>query len=623
MAIHKFEVNGKVERLEAPDDMPVEEVQRQAQQYFAQQQEATPAPEAPEESIVPEDTWGSAFRGLADTAATVVSGAGAEVAAGITGLGYLAAGRGNERAAQAMDTVRQTLTHSAWSKAGKYNEEQIGKIAEKVVPILDKVDQIIGDYATNPETGELHPMAATAVKTAVYGLPSILGVKGTNLQGLRGMSIPQRMAARYKAKSDLTREMAKAKADASRLGIVTTNDELAPSTVALAESLAPQRKAAAGMGEVQRHMMDAEAAAKDIVDAAYKEARAKRAYVDVPAMQAVAAQAQRKLLEAGTDIGQHPIVLRRLEQIRNLDRVLPGTPQELAGVRSPFQIKRAGLNNIEIMDKRLTADLAGAKRGEFTAEQQALYTIRKELRSKLDEEFDNAAITGDPAAHQAWQDAKAAHALYKKNFRTDRIIKKMVLNEATPEIMKNWIMGASANGLKKEAALTINRMKAILGEDHPAMETMRAALLRDTLSPILGEKPNFKAGVKNIDRLIKDNYSVMQALDINEKDLITLKQAAHAAEFARPIGPKWDKGFFTKAASRLVLGHKIAKAGLHVQIGHRILDTLFDTGALTEKAIVKHLAELEYNKPMVSFNDPKWKEIMVYGAAADVANMEE
>lgn len=569
------------------------------------------------------NTVGAGIEGVLDTGATLASGALAEPVAGIAGL-VSAPFVGMEKANDVIDRTRSLLTHSAWSDVGKWNEQQIGKVAEKVAPAMQWVDDKIGQVAGGD------PVIAAALKTAVIGIPSIYGMKGGG-KALGTLAEDAETAKSYVSATE--REAARIRAKGEKLGIEYNNDQLPASARAAAERLAPERERGANMSTVQTAIEQQAKTDKDAIDNMFEAARAKKAYVDVPAMQAVAAQSQRQFLKNGLDLREMPKVQTRLQQIMDLDRVLPGSAQEQAlamGQRvaqPPYRIKSAGLNNIDVMDKRLTADLAGAKPGNFTAEQKAIYDLRSNLRDALDEQVDNGLIRGDKSVIEDFKKAKEAYALYKENFKSDRIIKKMVTEDASPEQLFTWLKGASAAGMRKEAAGTIERMKSILGPNHPAIQTTKMAFLRDTFQPLFKvEEGKFAQGamstVHNIDKLLQENYSTVKALGIDPDELLTLRKSLRAAAEAGPAF-KFDWNPITLFVARETVGSEIAKKAAMVKITHKILNSAIRVGKLGQSDIDRLLTQQPFDQPMFNPNQPGFRETMAAiaksGGAASAA----
>ena len=225
---------------------------QQSQMQAAPQGPAQEAP-APKKGMI-RGTFEEA-RGLLDTASSFASGAVAEPVAGVAGLGTLLATGNSDKSAAAVEWVRGALTKGAWTDKGKRNEEIIGKVAEKVAPALQHLDDAIywiaGDNAA----------ASAALKTAVYGAPAVLGLKG---KGLVKAGTDASIAGNL-TKQALKNELKRGE----ELGIKYNNDDIKITSRAAADRMAPNQEKAANMDTVQDAVIAAEKAARAERDAAF------------------------------------------------------------------------------------------------------------------------------------------------------------------------------------------------------------------------------------------------------------------------------------------------------------------------------------------------------------------
>lgn len=635
MAIYKVKApDGSIIQVRGPDGASDDEVMAQAKRLYSEQNAApAPQPEAPaqpEKAPAPELSVQNGLKAAGDVIGTVATGAIAEPISGIAGALTALATRDSSTANAAVEKTREFLTYSPKSEAGKYTFEQLGQVAEKAAPafqwIDDKINQLSGGSDT--ETGNV--AVATALKTALYGTASLVGIGKAKALG---STLEEARVAGKTASAAATA----AKKAGEKLGIRYTNNELPSSLIDAADRLIPDTRKALDMGDVQTAVKTQAAADKDAVDRLYAVARNKRAFVDVNPIQAVAHISQRDFLAKGLDLREMPKVRARLQQIADMDKVLPGSAQEQAmamgqAVASPgVRIKSVGLKNMEIMDKRLTEDLAGAKPREFTAEQKALYDLRSNLRNTMDEQFDQGLIKGDQTAIQAFKDAKTAYTQYKKNFNSNRIIRNMLAEDASPEKMYQWVIGASANGMKKEAATTVARLKRILGDNHPAIMTMKMAVIRDTLEPLLNVTNDTaafrnaaKTTVKRVDKLLSENYSTVKELGLDAEELGAIRKAAYIAQHAaEPLKIDIAKPFAAFVV-REAVGNKLAKSSAWLRLTTAGVNKLFGLDHLKMRDINKMLMDQPYDKPMVIPGMPGYgrvvKDIAVAGARADATN---
>jgi len=636
---------GVIYEVTGPEDATDEQLVAAARQQWELEQKDAAAGSAAQEEAPPKEglvsrVAGGAVKelaGAADTGMQLLSGALAQPVGGLAGLGVALGAKavGSDRAmelgAKANEKMNDWFTWEPVTEAGKKNQRAIAMLGEAAAPVMEKFSDVVEDMTSNPVTGERNPGLATVVHSSILAIPEVFGVKvgtGANaikMAGLRDMKLAQRYQNNRRVAADLKKRRDVAAAEAERMGLKLTNYDVKDSVVQVAEGMAPDRHKAMDMEKMRESIVKSDAAAKAEINRLYEEARATRAFADVTPLQAAEHRATSVNIQRGFDVAEMPMYQKSMQEFRQLHETLPGSTMavQAPGVKPPARIKSAGLNNVDILEQRLSRRIDAAKGadGRLTPEGVALIRLRKEMRKALNEQFDNGLIRGDQTAIDKWKAARGADRIYKQTFKADRVIRNMlVTNNATAREVYSWVIGASANGMKPQAARTVTRLKEILGPDHQGIKDLRRAVLRDVMEPLFAETPNFKAAVRSIDRLLLDNREVAAALDIDVKELETLKRGAHAARFAKEIGPQVTQGEITKIATRMIWGHDIAKAGVKVNLARKIADWAVDTGVMTPEKLAAKMAEVGYDRPMVAYDSPEMKDILIYGAMADPAS---
>jgi hypothetical protein len=636
--------DGKSATLTFPDDATPDEIKAKAMAAKAQYMAAHPKTvqlqqEMPDKPVVPtvaaltddKETFreevAEVGKGVLDIGSTVVTGAVGEIAGGIAGLaGILLPGEENQ-GTRWKDATASAITKDLWSDQANKWVAGTGEFIKKhgIDKAAAKAGNVSRDAILAVSGG--NPVIATAIETGLRAIPEIaLGwaPKASSVKTLLKIRKDRDvLKTRY---NDMVKSAEKA-------GYKLSNDELPASVVRVAENLAPEKHAAANMDEVAESVKKAHKQMGEDINDLYETARAKKGTMASKPFNALASEMEQDFFKRGFDVAKMPTLQGVLADLKNPSRVLPPSAKPPKPKLNPFtgepmpvkakNPRTIELQTLDIIEQRISKAIKGKKRGDYTAEDAALLDLRTAMRQKLDEMFDADAVKGDPAAKEAWREARGASAKKKRLFNTDRTIRNMVQQDESPEQVYRWLMGASAMGAKKQSAATVTRLKEILGDNHPSLTLIRQAAVRDVVMPAFEDVPNFPKLIRNIDRLANDNATLVKELNIPMKELQMLKRAAHAATKTHKELELLNRGWFLKTVNRVVFGHQIARAGAVVQFAHRLTDSVFRTGALRKEELIRHMMDLDTTQPLVTPKGPLWTEIVVRGAAVDALDDRE
>ena len=563
--------DGKKHILEVPEGATEEEIVQAAQRaaaHLAKGDNVTPSPDPKPYQGEPHQ-YGNFFEeagALLDAGASIAAGAVGEPFAGINGLLH-SVGRNAEgewgltpdSGAAAVGRVRERFSRSPSSVRGAETLETVGEA-------FSKIEQGADWLAVNLSGG--NPVAATAIKTTLLGLPAVLGAK---------TGIGRRRAIKQKK--------AEIETFARENGINLNPRHLKETLLEAMDKRVSHDKGAA-FPPLQQAVRAAKEASGKRVDAAYNTARSTPAYVRNPSVQKFRDHIKNELIDRQQfDVGDMPILTKRLTELDEI-AALPGTGTKLA-----------------LLDKyrqRINANFP--RSADRLPEQAALNGLKKGLDEFIDAEFNARAIKGDPSAIKAWKDARGTAATHAKNFKADNFIKQMIKSEATPEQFRQWMVGAGSMTAKPIVGQTIRRLKEILGKDSPQFEALRQDFLFDVARPLWETpgKPNFQKFVANYDRLIVKNPTMVKELNLNSASLRQMRDFAQAAHKVDP-GVRFGvtKADATKALSRFFIGHSIARAALRVKVGTAAMDILFHTGKTARKQIMSELTGIDVTAPLI------------------------
>ena len=542
------------------------------------------------------------FKAAGDLLATVGSSGVAEIAGGVgSAISLVYGGFDNDKAVETKESISKTLTY-------KPRTEGAQKLLEKAAPYLEKLENSVDRFAERKAMG--NPIAATIIKTTLLGgLELTPASKGTSNVAKLGSVVRQR-----------NKEIrAIAESHGINIDLKNFGDDIA----AAANRLTPEERAQNAPALVEALQ---EAKNRDLVakQALYDKAKKTRTFVDTDALKGLSEQVFREIVEEGYDLSEMPKVSNILNELNKIDIQHPGIPGE-RGIRK-VPAKAVNLNQLEILRKRTN------KTGKFgTPDSAAGAIVRKRIDDFLDAEFNNAvidggrirgggAVSGDATGIQAWKDARIAAKGYIERYKADKTISQLIEQEATPEQYSAWLMGASAVNAKRQAALTVNRMKEVLGRDHPAIEGIRQDYLYEMYEPLLKEVPNFSQFTRNYDTMIRRNPSLVDALDLDRGAMRDMHDFARIQATLPPSGKIFTRGDIVTGVTRMAVGHQIAKAAVRVEFSRRLANAVTGVDAVTPKQIIADIMEIRFEDVAIPKASPLAAEFI---AGAALTGLEE
>lgn len=541
--------------------------------------------------------------GALNVAGTVATSALSEVPVGLYGLAR-APFIGLDESATEMRELQDALTFDPRTHTA---EQMLRSIAAPFV-YLDKGADFVASKA-----GRGNPLAQTIIYTSLMGLTDIAGIKGG-----RAVSGTSRRLKNIRKANRQVRDAA------DELGIRLSPSEVSGDIVRKAADMVPEVRAAHA-GELRAALQQAEELQAATVKQFTDRARSSKAFVDVKQAKEFAANAQRNLLQDGFDLAEMKTVQKRLKDIAELDRRSPTeltrpkdapkgrqiakTDKVTVTANAPSSAVRksgAHINDVEIIRRRIekTIQERRPRRNlpETNNETLALKNLENQLTEWLDQQFNTDMISGDQRAVRRWKDANDARRRYVDRFVNDKVISQLIDREATPGQIHRWLVGTSAMGLKPQASSVIRRIKTILGDRHPSVEGIRQDFLYEIAAPLVQEKPNFDAFVRNVDNTFKNHAELVNELKLNKSGIRELRNFAAAAS-KRGVAPQNINFDVARSMAQMLFGHDIARRGLIVRTMTMPFRLSWDavkimTGS-DKRAFIKELANATHGQPAI------------------------
>ena len=506
---------------------------------------------------------------------SMVSGAVAATAMGVSKILF-----GNslfEPIKGGMDAFNDALTFQPRTEHGQWVLEQI---AGPMLYIDDAADEIATKH------GGGNPWAETIIKTSLLGTLEL----ASPARGVKNVNTAIRHTKASKNKIAET---------ANALGIDPTIRDLKESVVDAANKMTPDEKGA-NAPLLQEAMREANVAGRDAKNAAYMVARDKDVWVDTRAINDLAAESRMRISET-YDISEMTKLNKRFADM---------------SVELPGNNPKVRFWELEKIRRKMNSSIQGLKRSD-PEQAAAMGVLKRDLDRFIENEFNKTAlevgqqgpqqwraITGEADGIQAWKNARELNAQWKEDFSANRAIKDLIEQDATPEMITDWILGANAMGGKKQAALTVRKLREVLGDNHPAMEGVRQDFLFRVTEPLMRDAPNFKGFIDNYDKMIKNNHTMVAELGLKEgnfSELVTFAREANKL----PVNQR-DFKFqdITKGLAVFWQGHEMAKRSLRVGYARNILNGMFNLDRVAQKTLLYDMGGIRYGYPAMPKKGP-------------------
>lgn len=585
------------------------------------QPEVAPEPEAPREFNDGKkvSVW-QAGEALYDLGSMVATSAVAQPVSGIAGAAammYTALQGGDANAiadagANWQQATERLLTNDPESAL---LADVTGEAVQGFTKLVGKSPEQLGiafDDAMMSTTGG-NPYMATALKTAIVGIPSVIGMGKGNLR-------PGKMTAARKADEAAQAAALKKVQDAGLTDVVMDLPDAVKGR--LDDVVGHTAERGANFDDVLADLRTVRNQRKLEVDNAWESFRQSNAGFETKGLKDAAQRARAALIQDGLNPNSYPAVRDALGKMSRLSRKNLLTDKKIKGGRR----QTASAVELDILRKEVSHKIKGntSKGIPFTPEDKALLKVKKMLDSELEDQFIRGAMSGDPATWGAWKQAKGLSAAYARDFKTDSVISKMMLDGVSPEGAYRFLVGANAMNAGPQAIQTVRRLKEVLGPHHPSLQHIKTAALRDIMLPGLDDKnPNFMAVYKNTQKALQQQPALLKELDIDTNALRRLGRASRAAAEIRKSHPeRFAPGFWNGIGASVFFGHSIARKGALVRTVRKSLNRVTGVGMVNEKHLRELLDIPEIRAPMVDVNRPALALWIAQSQAAAASDQE-
>lgn len=210
---------------------------------------------------------------------------------------------------------------------------------------------------------------------------------------------------------------------------------------------------------------------------------------------------------------------RIVSQINQLGTVKPG--QKITGVK---------LKALEKLRTRITSAANDAYASGRQSEGALLSKIRATYDGYMEEAIDTAIIRGDDTALNAFKNARGLRKEYGKLYESDKVVKKLLDGDFTPEEVMKQVIGAGQLQAKSNAGRTVKMLIDGAGDKAPQTrqllkESVMHRVIKKSLGSEVGKsgtnKISFDKLVTNLDGLLKSNKSLAkEVFDADELKLL-------------------------------------------------------------------------------------------------------
>lgn len=461
--------------------------------------------------------------GALEPALTIGTGIVAQPVAGLAGLKTLATGGTLDEAVETIQNVSGNLTYQPRSRVGR---AELSALATAMEPI-ERGMEFAGRESAEA-TGS--PLIGAGVRTLLEVGPSFFGVRNP-------ASV---LRSRRQGINEANRLLREAGIEVSPSLVESVSVRGIPSTGRVAEIFNQVPEAAAalsgstsvraqGLNSIQSAVQNARRTTREAISQMYDQATDAGTVV-VPVNEV-------RILNESLANSMAGFEMANIGPVRNLlsefTSIIEPPPQRFSNVNvSRSGIGRAviardvdvpqipvddlrrsivELNDISAFRRKLSL----AERGNNPEVSAAATLMKKEIDEWMNAQFDSDMMSGSADAIAKWKNANSAYREYSKIFKENKSMEMMFREEATPEMIQNWIYGTSAVGASNEAALVVRRLNQVVGRNSAEMQTLRNSAAFDIVYPLI--RNNLDADSLNQFRLnytdfVRKNSSLAQEL---------------------------------------------------------------------------------------------------------------
>lgn len=551
---------------------------------------------------------------IADVAGAVASAAWREPVSGLMGLYRFAATRGSfqERMDAAAGQVRDFQEGGAQidSEEGQAFMATVTKPLQWMDQGLKDFSGVAGGVVANVAGEQAGVAVSTALYTAGMMAPEIFGIKGAAARRTRDLVTRDPVTGRVTSRTPAPRptpdgrpeapdvemsprERARRRIERGVVGdteydaagnlVRKTDGNLELSPVAWRGRLNERAQSMAGRPGRGRNVQSAVESLQN--QRAIDEMNMQAAWTNAEEVgqlryytgniEGWAIGARRALINEGKDLRVMPKVSQFLDDMEAVGRINPldqseraitaqhGLPQNLADIRE-----------MEAMNARLNQYIRQSDGPEYAM----LSRLKEELNTSIDSQIDRGLMSGDPAVHAAYKNAREISAQYYERYNSDRTISRLAHMEADATQVRNWLLGASDALPPASIHQLLDRISE-LPNGQQLLDGVKMEVQRGLMEPLLKpnvDLPDYNRFVDNVHRFKERYPDVFERMDF---DLTALDDLA---KFTSTFSKHGGSGIFaglkpSSLIARFWVGHGIARKAAKVNLFARGLSALGGT----------------------------------------------
>jgi len=269
--------------------------------------------------------------------------------------------------------------------------------------------------------------------------------------------------------------------------IQSLSDRISQSFDPAGQQVADNPQSAAAIA--QKGIQGAAATEKAAVNAKYQTARGLPGEIDAGAIrgtgQAVKADLSSRAEPVVIDDKLTPWASRAIDELDNASEFKsPNNKASPYGQPNPNQVSGVTLEGVDQVRKRLVQMRQGAYGSGNASDGRATSAVMNAFDDHIDQAINSGAFRGDPAAVQAWNDARAASSAFKQKFsgkdpvskQVQKILGRPGTDPITPNDVADAIYGGSGTNPNSTNVGLARRVKAIVGDTSPEWSAIKQGL---------------------------------------------------------------------------------------------------------------------------------------------------